>query len=140
MIISGHFDKIFSEDCFFSGPKINNGTLIICVRNIGVISGHPLFPASWQTAIRYFAAGHFIFDGVEASIREISEYEVSRHVNKFKPKRTIQDGPFIVTAGKKESFRFMGVLDSPPAWTDWTVIADSFSLEIPESESLGTSI
>jgi|GEM_PF-4013357 hypothetical protein len=132
MLVPGFFDKLFTEDCELSNPKIIGDRLIICVRNIGVISGHPLHNKQKSRSIEYFKAGHFVFEGVEASVREVSEYEISPAVNKFKPKRLIHDGPFPAVAASKEVFRFMGVLDSPRAWTDWTVVAASFSLEIPD--------
>ena|SRR2546423_10324517 len=132
MLVKGYFGKIFTEDCDLSNPKIDASKLVICVRNIGVISGHPLHDKRTSKAIKYFNSGHLIFEGVEASMREIAEYEISPKVNKFKPKRSIQDGPFPEVTGPTEVFRFMGVLDSPRAWTDWTVVAISFSLEIPD--------
>jgi hypothetical protein len=132
MIIPGYFGKVFSEDCDLSNPKIEGSTLVICVRNIGVISGHPLYEKSESSGVKYFGNGHLIFEGVEASMREISEYEINSKVDKFKPKRIIQDGPFPKVEGAKEAFRFMGVLDIPRAWTDWTVIAVSFALDIPD--------
>jgi len=131
MIIPGYFEKIFSEDCNLSNPKIEGSRIIICVRNIGVIRGHPLHQEGGPAGVKYFSSGHLIFEGVEASMRELSEYAVKPNVNQFKSKRVIQDGPFPRVEGNKETFRFMGVLDSPRAWTDWTVLAAKFSLEVP---------
>jgi len=132
MIIKGYFDHIFTEDCDLSNPKIDASTLVICVRNIGVIVGHPLHDNGKSRGVQYFNSGHLIFEGVVASTREISEYEINPTVNKFKPKRLIQDGPFPALTGSTEAFRFMGILDSPRAWTDWSVVAISFSLEIAD--------
>jgi hypothetical protein len=130
MTVFGYFDKIFSEDCNLSNSKVEGCTIVICVRNIGVIFGHPFYEKVSSGAVKYFPSSHLIFEGVESSLREIFEYEISPKVNKFKPRRIIQDGPFPRVEGPKESFRFMGVLDSPRAWTDWTVVAVSFRLEI----------
>lgn len=130
MTVPGYFDKIFSEDCHLSNPKIEDCKIAICVRNIGVIFGHPSYEKVPSGGVHYFQSDYLIFEGVEASVREIYEYEINPKVNKFKPMRIIQDGPFRRVEGPKETFRFVGVLDSPCAWTDWTVVAVSFKLEI----------
>ena len=130
MIVSGFFEKIFTEDCNFGDPKIDGSRVVICVRNAGVISGHPLYNQAVSDAIQYFPNSHFIFEGVAASIRDVSEYEVNQRVNRFKPTRVIDDGPFPTVSTPKKPFRFVGILDSPKAWTDWTILAASFSLEV----------
>jgi hypothetical protein len=58
--------------------------------------------------VKYFSSGHLIFEGVEASMRELSGYAVKPNVNQFKSNRVIQDGPFPRVEGNKETFRFMG--------------------------------
>jgi hypothetical protein len=94
MIVPGYFDKIFSCDCDLSNPKIADNKLIVCVGNIGVISGHLLYQRSAGGGPRMFRSGHLIFEDVEASVREIYEYKVNPTANQFKPKRIVEDGPF----------------------------------------------
>jgi hypothetical protein len=131
MVIREHFDTVFSEDCYLGNSSIEGSRLAICVRNIGVAEGHPLHKRQPHSAILYFETGRLIFEGVGASSREIYVYEVNPQINGFKPKRLIEDGPFPAVSGPNRTFRFLGVLDSPSAFADWTVVAQSFSLEIP---------
>lgn len=130
MTVSGFFDKIFSTDCRVSDPKIADARLIVCVRNIGVIAGHPLYEQIGHSHVRYFRRGHLIFDGVEASLRELTEFVGDPRNRKFSKPHVVKDGPFPRPTEPTQVFRFEGAPELPYSWVDWTVIAASFTLEI----------
>ena len=133
MIVSGYFENIFSSDCHLSDPKITDARLVVCVRDIGVIAGHPLYEKIGHSAIRFFRNGHLIFDGVEASLRELTEFIGNPKDRVFSEPRLIKDGPFPKRSQPTMVFRFEGAPNLPYSWVDWTVIAASFSLEILDS-------
>src|SRR5215831_2185766 len=130
MTISGYFEKIFSSDCRLSDPKIIERRLVICIRGIGVIEGHPLFEKLGHGAIRYFRTGHFIFDDVQSSIRKLTDFIGDPADRKFSNPYILNDGPFPKSSMTTQVFRFEGMPEPPHAWVDWTVIAASFTLEI----------
>jgi hypothetical protein len=129
MIVSGHFNKIFSTDCDLSDPKITGGRLIVFVQGIGVIPGHPFFEKIGPSQIRYFRSGHLIFDGVEDSLRELTDFVGDPRDRKVTKPYVVKDGPFPKPAQATQVFRFEG-RPKPHAWVDWTVMAVSFTLEI----------
>lgn len=130
MLVSGYFDKLFFSDCSVSDPKIAGGKMIVCVRNIGVIEGHPLFERTGSGHIRYFRSSHLVFDDVESSLRELTDFVGDPRDRKFSKPYHVNDGPFPKPAGATRVFRFEGSPQPPHSWVDWTVTAASFTLEV----------
>jgi hypothetical protein len=131
--VHGYFEKIFFPDCNVSGPKIIDKRLVVCVQGIGVIRSHPLYEPLGGRGVRYFRSGHLIFDDVQESLRELTEFIGDPKDRKFGKPYLVKDGPFPKPAQPTQIFRFEGTPALPYCWVDWTVVAVSFSLEILDS-------
>jgi len=127
-VFSENFDLLFTTDCRYSRPKIAGDTLRICVKDLGLMDGHPARTAPAANLV-YVPRCHFIFNRVSYSVRTLSPYIGDPKLGKFAQQYTEQDGPFSQKNNSQE-YAFEGVLEDPAAWIDWIVRAGSFTLEI----------
>jgi hypothetical protein len=127
-IISEYFDLLFTTDCRYSRPKVAGDTLRICVKNLGLMKGHPARTDPGANLV-YVPRCHFVFDQVSSSVRTLSPYIGNPKLGKFAERYAEQDGPFSQKNSAQE-YAFEGVLEDPYAWIDWIVRAESFKLEL----------
>ena len=129
---AAHFRKLFFVDADLGQPNISDGTLRICVRNLGITEGHPLYRKPLQSGeyILYVPSAHLTFFGVLSSRRTMSEYIGDPRLGKFKPISEVEDGPFASHSRAVDTFNFEGVMDSPKAWVEWTIKSVSVELDV----------
>ena len=129
ILIREHFDLLFTTDCRYSRPIISGDSLRICVRDLGLMEGHPLRTTRGPNLVN-LPNCHFVFEQVRSSVRNLTPYIGNPISGKFGPSYTEADGPFSNNADSRE-YGFEGRLDDPPAFVDWTVNARCFMLEVP---------
>ena len=103
-------------------------TITICVRDLGLMEGHPLRPESSASLIKVPRC-HFIFERVSGSCRTLTPYVGDPKQGKFGETVREIDGPFPHRAFARE-YAFEGRFDQPLAWVDWVVKAEAFLLEV----------
>ena len=128
-IIPEHFHLLFTTDCRYSRPRITGNTVRICVKELGLMKGHPGRTAPGANLV-YVPRCHFIFDQVSSSVRSLSPYIGDPKRGNFGPQYEEHDGPFNQTLDSRE-YAFEGRLEDPYAQVDWIIKAQSFTLEIP---------
>lgn len=122
-----HFDLLFTTDCLYSRPIISNDSIRICVRELGLMEGHPL-RASPGRNLEYLRRCHFIFRGVTSSKRSVTPYIGDPKIGVLGPEHREDDGPFEGRTNTRE-YAFEGRFQDPAAWVDWVVEAEAFMLE-----------
>ena|SRR6266478_2587349 len=127
-VIPEHFHLLFTTDCRYSRPKIVGDTLRICVKELGLMKGHPARTAPGENLI-YLQRCHFVFEQVSSSLRRVTPYIGEPRFGKFGQPYEERDGPFSQKASVRE-YAFEGRLEEPLAFVDWVVRAGSFALEI----------
>ena len=128
--VPGHFEFLFTTDCRYSRPKITGDVLRICVKELGLMKGHPARAAVGENLV-YVPRCHFIFEQVALSSRRLTPYVGNPRLGKFGLPYEEHDGPFIQKPDARQ-YAFEGRLEDPLAWVDWVVRARSFSLEISD--------
>ncbi len=123
-----HFEFLFTTDCHYSRPKVDRQTIIICVRGLGLMKGHPLRTESSEGLVPVPRC-HFVFEGVTSSTRRLTPY-LDAKLGVFGESYLETD---ITSSGKPKGheYVFEGRLDEPNAFVDWVIYASSFKLEIP---------
>lgn len=125
--IENYFEQLDFFDCYVGEPIVEQGTLSVSVRKLGIFPGHPL---NLGDEIFILPLCRLIFNGVQKSERVIREYIGEPSQGKFKDAIRIVDGPFVMTVAKRTRiFALEGVLDDIPSWVDWEIEAESFVLE-----------
>jgi hypothetical protein len=127
-VIRENFNFLFTTDGRYSRPKIIGDTVRICVKELGLMKGHPARTDPGRNLV-YIPRCHFVFDQVSSSVRTLSPYIGNPKLGTFAKGYREQDGPFSQNNDAKE-YAFEGVLEEPLAWIDWVVRAGSFALEI----------
>jgi hypothetical protein len=127
-VIQENFNLLFTSDCRYSRPKIAGDTLRICVKELGLMKGHPARTAPGANLV-YIPRCHFVFDGVSSSVRTLSPYIGDPKLGKFGRQYDEHDGPFSQRPDARE-YAFEGRLEDPYAQVDWVIKARSFTLEI----------
>lgn len=128
--IPNFFENIFFSECFFGESVIEGGCLIIPVRGVFVMKGHPLLSDSPGPH-----NGRLIFCGVSESRRTVTEYiGSSREPEGFKPPVDLIDVfESDSRCGQVREYAFEGSQDVPSAWVDnWVVRACSFKFILEE--------
>jgi hypothetical protein len=117
-------DYIDQEALHIESITINEASLTLIVRNLGVLAGHPRYPD-----MGFLERCTLVFDQVTRSVRQISEYlDGDMTSDGFKPVYTIDDGPFPQSAGPAHRYYLAGVLDDPCAWVDWEIDAGAYRI------------
>ena len=129
--IVGHFDELHFTEANFGRPHIEGRTVKIPVRGLLPLRGHPLASSELRPL-----AGSLIFRGVETWRRALTEYIGDPMAPAgFRDEYCVEDlGPGQSThVGRVYSFE--GFLESPSAWVDWDITAESFELELDDASS-----
>lgn len=127
-LIDNYFENLLLSDSIeFSTPVIEGADLKVKARNIAILPGHPLNGGDKEILLE---EANLVFKGITKSIRMIYEYEDNPKVDKFRPPYKIVDVLFPTSKDEKCSFGLEGTLISPPAYIDWEIDCDSFTLEI----------
>src|SRR5688572_18124719 len=114
--VQGYFDLIFSEDAFFSPPRVEGNVLRINARQVGVLPGHPLHSTGHIT---YVAECVLEFHHVVRSSRQVIEYVGDPREGVLKPAYVVIDIDAKVEPGATHRYLLNGVLDEPLSWVDW---------------------
>lgn len=129
-IISNHFNLIYFTNCNLEKPLISESKIVIPVRELGLLPGHPL---NSKGDMIFLEKSYLIFDEVKKSIRELTgyvEYPLGSH--HFKPvestPKIIIDDNFIVVNKPGNIFGLEGVLEDTLEWVDWEIESASFYL------------
>lgn len=125
--VQEHFNLLFTTDCQYSQPVISGDSVRICVRELGLMEGHPLRSSQGRN-LEYLRRCHFIFLGVVSSRRSVTPYIGDPKMGVFGTEHAEVDGPFSKKANTHE-YSFEGRFQHPPAWVDWVVTAETFVLE-----------
>ena len=107
---------LFTTDCRYSRPKISGDSLRICVKELGLMKGHPVRTDPAANLV-YIPRCHFLFGQVSSSVRTLTPYIGDPMLGKFGQRYEEQDGPFSEKANAQE-YAFEGRLEDPYAWTD----------------------
>jgi hypothetical protein len=126
--IPEHFELLFTTDCRYSRPRIERDVLRICVKNLGLMQGHPA-RTSPGTKLVYVPSCHFTFVQVSSSVRTLWPYIGDPKLGNFGQRLVEHDGPFVQRPDAKE-YGFEGVMEDPCGWMNWEVKAAGFTLEI----------
>ena len=121
--VRGYCDLIFSEDAFFSPPRVERDVLRIDARQVGVLPGHPLHSTGHIT---YIEECVLEFHHVVRSSRRVAEYVGDPRDGVLKPAYAVVDLDAKVASGKKHRYLLNGVLDEPLSWVDWQIDAGDF--------------
>jgi hypothetical protein len=127
-VIRENFNFLFTTDSRYSRPNISGDSLRICVKELGLMKGHPARTDPGANLI-YVPRCHFIFDQVSSSVRTLSPYVGDPMLGNFGQQYEERDGPFSQKVDARE-YAFEGRLEVPYACVDWVVEAGSFTLEI----------
>ena len=126
----GDFDKLFFSESVLGKFRLNGEQLIIPIKGLFVLGGHPL-----QKHSNGPYAGEFVFCGVVESRRTVTEYVGdARNPAGFKEPYEARDAilPSVVAETRDtQEFAFEGYQAEPSAWIDdWIVRATSFLLRV----------
>jgi hypothetical protein len=123
-IIKGYFDKLHFTECRLGVPQRISKKLIIPVRNLLPLKGHPLSDGNIK-----MISGKLIFIDASKSVRRIIEYIGDpQSPDGFKDEYSIEDLYEIRAAGQGALYLIEGISDQPLAWTDWEIVAKGFEL------------
>jgi hypothetical protein len=129
------FDQLCFAQAHYGAPEVvgevkerynREKMLIITVRNLPLMKGHPLFKDNGKTV-----NGLLVFHGVLLSRRRVREYTG----NPLKPdwigeEYVIEDIRFDLSCEVMNVYTFEGKLDKPLSKVKWSVIARSFELQV----------
>lgn len=126
-IIPDNFDKLFFTESVLGAPAINGNALSIPVTGLFPLKGYPL-----PEKIGIPLAGLLVFHGVTSSRRKLTEYIGNpQKPDGFKGEYEVIDiSSNVDLSGKYQTFLFEGLMESPVAWVDWDVIAESFEFHL----------
>lgn len=132
-------------DCFnlvdiwgadFATPIVNEQTMVVAVRGLGICPSHPLALAKDKVIIHHPVLGRIVdgllvFRGVYLSRRMVVEYIGDpMNLNGFKDPYVIEDINIDVIDETLNIYDFEGSLDEPPAFVTWKILACSFELQV----------
>jgi len=116
------FDDIHFTGSFLAPPEWRGEEMVVAARSFILCGDHPLADE------RRLRSGLLVFGGVARSTRTIHEYGG----DESRPPYSVEDGGSGADGGDLTDYRFGGVLELPPAWIEWTILARSFELELAQ--------
>jgi hypothetical protein len=126
MIAKGDFDKIDFFDCYLGEPSRTGDVVLVPVRHILLLPGHPLNQANSAMTIEKCALH---FSGVRGWERRLRLYLGDPRDGRFGDERIEREGP-LPTDHDVRSFYFEGMSESPPAFVSWHVEAGDCAIEV----------
>ena len=125
MVISKGFDFLHFTECLIHGFSVEENSICLDISNVYLLNEHPQFVAG-QSSLK----GKLCFEKVLSSKRGITEYirDSSGNVS-YKDEYIVEDVLPNKNIGKNEYF-IEGILESPEAWLDWRIVADTFYFEV----------
>jgi hypothetical protein len=154
--IHNYFDYLHFTECHILGfkweqkkePRFNRNSfsyhevsnLLIRIKNLGILQGHPLNPSRNESSIIFWPKRcTCIFKEVKTSILQMNTYcEDPPGSQQFVPdlNQTPQEIQDVFSADEPvNEFFIEGLYQNPVAWVDWNIESRFFALEIdPKDE------